>query len=303
MDRRRIECSMKVFDFPTKVKRGTPGVAIDFQPYFRYISPHVDNVLETMKHQTQSVLATAAGKIAKSAKRDLVCEREGKYLYHSEKPDLIVQEFVTTAAGNPEVVKKNASIVDLSILRNEISSYLFEYIEGFRIPTHFVSRCSDTEMFIRRCDFLPLSVRIYNTSNGALVKRLGFKDGRLLDFPIIEHYYADGNKPGTWANEYHLFALGVLTPEEFKQVNRIATKTNAVLRSLCDRRQLLLADMKLEFGRFRGQIILVDELSPLTCHFWDMTHDAKNGRDRFLPDQEQSDATIGELRDRLMLKV
>jgi len=263
---------------------------------------HVDNVLETMKQQTQSPPAVAGGKVAKSAGRELICEREGKFLFHSDKPDLNIQEFASPPSGLPNEEKKSPPTAAMHFLRNEISSYLFEYIEGFRIPTHFVSKSSSHEMLVRATEILPLSVRIYNTGNGPLAKRLGFKEGRLLDFPVLEHYYSGAGKGTTMVNEYHLFALGILTPEEFKQVNRIATKTNAVLRSLCDRRQLMIADLKLEFGRCRSQIILVDELSPLTCHFLDLTHDARNGRDRFLPDQAEANAAAAELRDRLLLK-
>lgn len=249
------------------------------------------------------MLVGTTGKVAKFAKREFICEREGKHLYHSEKSDLIIQEFVASTPGSVEEGKKNSRAHDLNVLRNEISSYLFEYIDGFHIPSHFVSKLSDTEMLIRQSDPLSVTVRVYNTGNGALVKRYGFKEGVVLDFPVIEHYYANGNKTSTWVNEYHLFALGVLTPDEFKQVNRIATKTNAVLRGLCDRRQLMLADVRLEFSRCRGRIVLVDELSPVTCHFLDMTHNGKNGRDRFLLDHEGSDAAATELRDRLMLKM
>ena len=31
-----------------------------------------------------------------------------------------------------------------------------------------------------------------------------------------------------------------------------------------------LIDFKLEFGRYHGQIILADEISPDTCRYWDI---------------------------------
>ena len=35
-----------------------------------------------------------------------------------------------------------------------------------------------------------------------------------------------------------------------------------------------LVDFKLEFGRFHGEIVLADEISPDTCRFWDLdTHE------------------------------
>ena len=255
-----------------------------------------------MKQQTQSVPANPADKVAKSATRELISERDGKRLYHSEKPDLIIQEFVALSATD-DVAGNNATSGQIvQMLRNEISSYFFEYIEGFRIPTNFVGRCSDSEMFVRTSEVFPIIVRVYNASVGSFAKRLSLKEGQLLEFPVLEHYYTNEGKASMWANEYHLFALGVLTPDDFRQINRIATKTNAVLRSLCERRQLMLVDLKLEFSKHKGQILLADELSPLTCHIWDMTHDAKNGRDRFLLDRDQPEVAITELRNRLLLK-
>ena len=45
-----------------------------------------------------------------------------------------------------------------------------------------------------------------------------------------------------------------------------------------------LVDFKIEFGRYHGQIILADEISPDTCRLWDVkTHD-KLDKDRFRRD-------------------
>jgi phosphoribosylaminoimidazole-succinocarboxamide synthase len=157
-------------------------------------------------------------------------------------------------------------------------------------------------MLVRRTENIPLEIRIYNYSSGELTKRFGMKEGVKLEFPVIEHYYVNGNQTAPWINEYHVYAFGLTTVEEFKQINRTAAKINAVLRGLCDRRQLMIADLHLEFGRSRGQIVVVDELSPLTCHFLDLAVEDKNGRDRFLPDQSNALSAFTELRDRLKVR-
>jgi phosphoribosylaminoimidazole-succinocarboxamide synthase len=252
-----------------------------------------------MKEPVQSLLEDSAVKVARVAKGDLISERNGKHLYHSEKPDLAIQEF---ASNGTDEGKKRSKSRELDGLRNEISAYLFEYLEGFHIPTHFVSNLSDIRMLVRRTESIPLEVRIYNYSGPALTKRFGMKEGVKLDFPVIEHYYCNGNQTPSWINEYHVYAFGITTAEEFKQINRTAAKINAVLRGLCDRRQLLLADLRLEFGRSKGQIVLSDELSPSTCHFLDLSVEDKNGRDRFLPDQLNALPAFTELRDRLKVR-
>ena len=250
-----------------------------------------------MKLQNNSVLLDTSIIEDKFSDRVLICERNGKYIYKTDKPDLVVQEFRTngTADKNPEMEK-------LDTLRNEISSYLFEYLDGFHIPTHFVTRLSDIEMSVRRTELIPIAVKVFNIVNGALGKRLGLKDNIQTELPIIEHYYINGQKNGSWINEHHVYALSLATPEEFKQMNRIATKANAVLRGLCDRRQLILAETQFEFGRFKNQIVLINEISPLTCHFLDLTSDNKAKRDRFLIDNEGAADAISQLRDRLLLR-
>src|SRR5258706_10508605 len=160
-----MPCRMKVFVFSVKVKRSTPTVwarRLTFSHNFAIYDAYIDNVLETMKQQAQSVLVGTMGKVAKLAKREFIGEREGKHLYHAEQPDMIIQEFISSMAGIPEETKKNSNVQTLNALRNEISSYLFEYVDGFRIPTHFVSKLSDTEMLVRPSDPLAVSVRVYN---------------------------------------------------------------------------------------------------------------------------------------------
>jgi len=207
---------------------------------------------------------------------------------------------VLTFESENEEGKENQQ--KLCALRNAISTYLFEYLHGFHIPTHFVSKLSEMEMSVKKAEAISLIFKIYNTVNGQLTKRFGLREGVSIEFPIIEHYYIMNNRGSSWVNEYHIYGLGISTPEEFKQMNRIATKVNAVLRGLCDRRNLNLSEVNLTFGRFKGQALLCGELSPLTCHFLDASHDQKSKRDRFTLVQENAQEALMELADRLMVK-
>jgi phosphoribosylaminoimidazole-succinocarboxamide synthase len=249
-----------------------------------------------MKNDARPSLVETPAKLTRASKGQLIGESEGKAIYHSRRPDLVIQEF--TSEGG----KKSSRGNDLSALRNEISSYLFGYIEGFHIPTHFVSKFSATSMVVKRTDNIPMTMRIYNTCSGSLMRRLGLRERTPLEFPIIEHFFNAGKKPPTWMNEYHMYALNIVTPEELKQINRLASKVNAVLRGLCDRRKFFVADLQLAFVRFKEQILIGDELSPVTCHFIDLSGEGKRDEDRYSPEQDNAVEMFSELYHRLRVK-
>jgi len=52
----------------------------------------------------------------------------------------------------------------------------------------------------------------------------------------------------------------------------------------CLKVKLKLVDFKLEFGRYKDQVILADEISPDTCRLWDLETNEKLDKDRFRRD-------------------
>jgi phosphoribosylaminoimidazole-succinocarboxamide synthase len=258
--------------------------------------PNVDSMKQGVVsfHDDQSL------KGLKVLRRELILEGSGKNLYQCDKPDLAILEFKSRKSSENG---KEPEPKDLALLRNKISSYLFKYLDGFHIPTHFVNMLSETEVLVKRLEIIPIVVRIHNLASGTLPKRFNLKEGSILTFPVVEHYHKSADRNASWMNEYHVYTLGLATPEEFKQINRIASKVNAVLRALCDRRQLLLVDLEMVFGRYKGQVVLGDELSPLTCHFLDLQQENKNGKARFINDQADAVNASAALSDRLELKI
>ncbi|HUL44352.1 MAG TPA: phosphoribosylaminoimidazolesuccinocarboxamide synthase [Bacteroidota bacterium] len=238
----------------------------------------------------ESLLESPASKTEKIELRKKLYERQGKSYYRTDKPDVLIQEFFSQDHQNDKKRPRNS---EMESLRNTISSYLFEYLEEYRIATHYIRKISDTEMMVKPTDAIPVQVRVFNVDDGSIAERFQGAKGSNFEFPIIEHYYSSGGL-SPWMNEYHVYALGVATPEEFKQMNRIASKANAVIRGLCERRQLGLAKAGFAFGRLKGQVVLIDELSPQTCTFLDHTA---------APVPPDSGTAVSKLCDRLMMKV
>jgi len=223
-----------------------------------------------------------------------------KNLFESSRPGMLIQKFKKDVADNslkklPKQSKAN--------LANEISSYLFRCLEEFRIPTHFVKKISESEMLVKRLDVIPLKVQVVNIATGSFSKRLGVGKESELPFPIIEHYYKRGDLGLPLLNEFHIYALGLATPEQLRTINRLASKANVILKSFFERRGLKLISIELEFGVAEDRIMIGDEISPKTCHFIDLQKRTKREKLRFMGNGACGIETYVEVRDRLYREV
>jgi phosphoribosylaminoimidazole-succinocarboxamide synthase len=234
-------------------------------------------------------------------KRELMYEGSAKRLYQTDKSEFIIQEF-HDGPFLPDG-KKSATFKNKGALNNKISSFLFEYLEGYHIPTHFVEQLSESEMLVKRLDILPFEVVVRNMAAGNFSTQYGIKEGVDLPHPVIEHYLKSNRALRPLMNEYHIFAIGLATPEELKLVNRVATKVNVVLRSFFERRGIRLVDCTLEFGRHNGQILLGDEVSPDTCRLWDTKTQKKLNGERVREDPAALEAVYEEIRNRVFMKI
>ena len=156
-----------------------------------------------------------------------------------------------------------------SALALEISAFLHRYLSGFRIPTFpvesFISENQEPSPVM-----IPLEVSIWNVATGEYSKRFGLKDGTALTFPVIEHRHKSPNLGNPLLNEFHMYSLGLATPEQLRVINRLASKANIVLRSFLERRGLKLHRLGLEFCLHDGQIVIGGEISPRTSSIADM---------------------------------
>ena len=139
-------------------------------------------------------------------------------------------------------------------------------------------------MLCRKLDIIKIETIARNIVAGSLAKRTGLAEGTPIRQPIVELYYKSDPLGDPMINEDHVRMLGLGKPAELAWMRRMALKINSVLRAHMARRNLLLVDFKLEFGRAGGRLYLGDEISPDTCRLWDAKTRAKLDKDRFRQD-------------------
>lgn len=235
-------------------------------------------------------------------KKKKLYEGKAKIVYETDNEDIYIQEFKDDATAFDGA--KKGRIKSKGIVNNQISGHLFTYLESYHVPTHFVKAHSDRSMFIKKLDMIPVEVVMRNIATGSLVKRYGIEDGKELEQPILEYYLKDDSKHDPMINEHHIVSFGHATADELKQIQRYAQKINAILKSFFYRRNMMLVDFKLEFGRNKsGKICLGDEISPDTCRFWDIETREKLDKDRFRQDLGKVGEAYQEVRKRVLKEV
>ena len=226
-----------------------------------------------------------------------IYEGKAKILYETGKPDLIIQEFKDDATAFDAT--KRGTIEEKGVINNEISSAIFRLLESKGIPTHFVKKLSEREMLIKKLDIIMVEVTMRNVSAGGLSKLLGINEGVVLKSPVMEYHYKNDALHDPLINDYHIEMLGLATPKEMKKIRDYSFSINEILKDFFNKAGLKLIDFKLEFGRFRGKILLGDEISPDTCRLWDKETDEKLDKDRFRRDLGRIEEAYQEVLRRI----
>ena len=214
-------------------------------------------------------------------KRELLYEGKAKRLFQTDDENLVISEFKDDlTAFNGE---KKSSEAGKGALNNKISTELFKLLENSGIPTHFVKMLDDNHMLHKKVDVILIEVIVRNIATGSLTRNLGIEDGTILPFTLVEFDYKNDELGDPKLNDQHALILGLVDyQDELDKLRRMAREINDILKPYFADKGLNLVDFKLEFGKDRsGNIILIDEISPDNCRFWDIESGEKMDKDRF----------------------
>jgi phosphoribosylaminoimidazole-succinocarboxamide synthase len=135
---------------------------------------------------------------------------------------------------------------------------------------------------------------------GGMAKLLGLEEGMVLKEPVLEYHYKEDKLHDPLINDYHILALGIATKKNLDIIRKYSFKINDIMTKYFDSRNLILVDFKLEFGVYKGKMILADEISPDTCRLWDKTTKEKLDKDRFRRDLGNVEEAYQEVLKRVM---
>jgi len=226
-------------------------------------------------------------------------EGKAKIVYETDNPDELLVYFKDDAtAGNGA---KHGTIDGKGVINNKISAFFFKQLKDRGVKSHFIETVSAREMLVKKLDMIKLEIIVRNIVAGSLVKRLGLPEGTPLAVPVIEYDYKSDELGDPMLNRWHIMALNLATIDEMNQIEHMSLATNTIMRGILKAKNVDLIDFKLEFGRFNGEVLLADEISPDNCRFWDTETHEKLDKDRFRQDLGGVEEAYQEILNRLTM--
>lgn len=204
---------------------------------------------------------------------------KAKTVYTTDNPDLLILEFRNdTSALDGEHIEQ---FDRKGMVNNKFNHFIMGKLEAAGIPTQMERLLSDTEILVKKLDMVPVECVIRNRAAGSLVKRLGVEEGMVLNPPIFDLFLKNDAKHDPMINESYCETFGWVSRENLAEMKRLSYIANDVLSRLFDDAGLILVDFKLEFGLYKGQVVLGDEFSPDGSRLWDKETLDKMDKDRF----------------------
>lgn len=204
---------------------------------------------------------------------------KAKTVYDTNEADKLILHFRNdTSAFDGEKIEQ---LDRKGMVNNYFNAFIMQQLEKAGIVTHFEELISDEECVVKNLEMLPIECVVRNISTGSLVKRLGVEDGKDLIPPTFEFFLKNDPLHDPMINDSHIITFGWATQPEIEQMKELTLKVNVVLKKLFSDAGMLLVDYKLEYGRYKGELILGDEFSPDGCRLWDIETREKLDKDRF----------------------
>lgn len=233
-------------------------------------------------------------------KKELLYEGKAKKVFTTQDPDALIVSYKDDATAFDG--QKKGTIVGKGAINNRMTNHIFKLLEAEGVPTHLIEELNDRETVVKKVEIVPLEVIIRNFSAGSFAKKLGMEEGIKLLSPTLEFSYKNDDLHDPFINDYYALALGLATREEIDVISKYAFKVNQVMQKYFASLGIELIDFKIEFGRYHGQIILADEVSPDTCRLWDKETHEKLDKDRFRRDLGNVEDAYQEVFKRLGIK-
>lgn len=188
---------------------------------------------------------------------DLVYEGKAKRVY--KHGDFYIMEFKDEVTAGDGAVKAQAP--GKGALTAELSALLFKYLSRV-VETHFVEYKPPNALAVIPAEVIPVEVIVRFKAYGSQLRRMPrLRELQHLSRPLVEFHYKDDALHDPLVYPQEVVEAGLAAPQEVEAIEEMAVRAASALRDLYARAGCDFIDVKFEFGRRGGRLILVDEVS------------------------------------------
>ncbi len=206
---------------------------------------------------------------------------------HAGQPDvLVVQQTDGITAGDG--ARRNV-IPDKGRIAAKTAARVFRLLNLCGLPTHYLSGGEDddeNETLVRRCTMIPLEVVVRGVAAGSLVRRKpGIARGSIIVPRMVEFFLKDDANHDPLIEPEEIVQRQIASPAEIGAMSEIARIVFEILAHAWRRRETLLVDLKIEFGRIasgegRGNLVIADVIDNDSWRIW------PQGREELMLDKQ-----------------
>ena len=157
------------------------------------------------------------------------------------------------------------------------TSRIFRLLNETGLPTHYLSGgedVDDNEMLVRRCEMIPIEVVVRGVAAGSYLKRNpGVKSGTVFAPRLVEFFFKDDARHDPQYTAEQIVEEKIATAAEVAVMADLARLTFDILSHAWRRQNVLLVDLKVEFGRTHTEkggteILLADVIDNDSWRVW-----------------------------------
>jgi phosphoribosylaminoimidazole-succinocarboxamide synthase len=211
-----------------------------------------------------------------------------KVLYENpgQPHQLLVAQTDSISAGDG--ARRN-EIAGKGRLAAQTTARVFRLLNLCGLPTHYLTGGEDddnNEMVVRRANMIPLEVVTRGVAAGSFAKRNpGIQRGTLLVPRVIEFFLKDDAQHDPMISPDQIVARSIAAPQEIGIMTELARLTFDILSHAWRKRDVLLVDLKIEFGRLaggenQGQLVIADVIDNDSWRIW------PQGREELMLDKQ-----------------
>lgn len=222
---------------------------------------------------------------------------KAKSVFSTDDPDLYIMHYRNdTSAFDGTKVEK---LADKGRVNNFFNAFIMQKLGEEGIKSHFVKVLNSSDSLVHRLQMIPVECVVRNIAAGSLSRRYGIAEGTVINPPTFEFFLKNDELHDPMINDYHIISFGWATTEQIAAMKALTFRVNQVLKALFQEAGMLLVDYKLEFGIYKGELVLGDEFSPDGCRIWDKDTHKKMDKDRFRQDLGNVIESYKEVGERL----
>ena len=215
-------------------------------------------------------------------KKELLTKGKAKELYKTADESKLVMDFTDDTSAFDG--KKIEQLAGKGTVNNRFNNFIMNHLDSKGVACHLLEELNDRESLVLSLDMFPIECVVRNYAAGSICKRLGLEEGMKFENPIFEFFYKDDDLGDPMINEYHIKSFGWASEDQVEQMQVKTFEVNNALKKLFSDAGMILVDYKLEFGDFKGKLLLGDEFTPDGCRVWDAETREKLDKDRFRQD-------------------